>query len=190
MAGQPKAIIDWKKVDDLLIAGCSGREIAGQLGIYHGTLYDRCFTDNGIQFSEYSQQKYSKGDALLRATQFAKALGKNKDADNTMLIWLGKQRLKQREPKNIENEDLNNIVAAVYEITERNRSGIPIQSRMENKESLCDQRPHGQENSFHSQLGTGTDTIRSSSIEDNIESPSARDDDSDMYRPVGSNTLE
>ncbi len=29
--------------------------------------------------------------------QYEKALGKSKKGDNTMLIWLGKQRLNQRE---------------------------------------------------------------------------------------------
>jgi len=93
--GQPKANIDWKKVDELLIGGCLGTEIAGYLGISTYTLYDRCMSDNGVLFSQYSQDKHAKGDSILRAHQYAKALGLTEKGDNTLLIWLGKTRLKQ-----------------------------------------------------------------------------------------------
>ena len=120
MAGQPKAIIDWKKVDDLLVSGCSGREIASYLGIYHGTLYDRCLSDNGIAFAEYSQQKSAKGEAILRAHQFAKALGKTTEGDNTLLIWLGKQRLGQKENVDIQtapnDKSINELISGIKEI--------------------------------------------------------------------------
>lgn len=95
--GRPKADIDWERVDDLLISGCSGTEIAAFFGINPHTLYDRCFSDNGIMFSDYSHEKHSKGDSLLRDMQFKKALGIHKEGDNTMLVWLGKNRLKQRD---------------------------------------------------------------------------------------------
>lgn len=95
--GRPKAVIDWLVVDQLLISGCSGTEIAAYIGIYANTLYDRCLTDNKILFSEYSQEKQAKGDSILRAHQFNKALGKTEKGDNTLLIWLGKNRLKQRD---------------------------------------------------------------------------------------------
>ena len=89
--GRPKAVIDWNKVNDLLIAGCSGIEIAGYLGLEDCTIYSRCLEDNKIPFSEYSQRYYAKGNTLLRAKQFKKAI----DGENMMLIWLGKNRLKQ-----------------------------------------------------------------------------------------------
>ena len=91
--GRPKSDIDWKKVDELLEAGCSGVEIAANIGVSCPTLYDRCQTDNNKLFSEYSQEKQSKGDSILRKVQFDKAL----TGDNTILIWLGKCRLKQKE---------------------------------------------------------------------------------------------
>lgn len=48
------------------------------------------------------QQKRAKGESILRAHQYAKALGLTDKGDNTLLIWLGKQRLEQRE--NIEKK--------------------------------------------------------------------------------------
>ncbi len=95
--GRPRAEIDWKVVDDLLISGCSGREVAAYIGLNPQTIYENCVHKFGISFSEYSTQKYSKGDSILRAQQYAKALGKTDKGDNTLLIWLGKNRLKQRE---------------------------------------------------------------------------------------------
>lgn len=91
--GRPKANIEWKKVEELLMAGCSGAEIAANFGISPHTIYDRCLTDNNIPFSDYSQQFYAKGESLLRAVQYSKAV----KGDTAMLVWLGKNRLKQRD---------------------------------------------------------------------------------------------
>ena len=95
--GRTPTEIDWKKVDDLLMAGCMGTGIAAYIGISAQTLYDRCLTDKGILFAHYSQQKKEKGDEILRAHQYAKALGLTDKGDNTLLIWLGKNRLKQSD---------------------------------------------------------------------------------------------
>lgn len=95
--GRPKIQIDWKEVDNLLAARCSGTEIAGFLGIHQVTLYEKCLEEKGQIFSNYSAEKYAKGDSLLRAHQFAKALGFTGKGDNALLIWLGKNRLNQRE---------------------------------------------------------------------------------------------
>lgn len=95
--GRPPAKIDWNEVNELLTAGCSGVEIAGYLGLNKNTIYERCRLDNNMEFCDYSVKFYSKGDSLLRKKQFDKALGKVIDGDNTQLIWLGKNRLKQSE---------------------------------------------------------------------------------------------
>lgn len=112
--GRPKSAIDWKKVEDLLMSGCMGTGIAHYLGINPATLYARCLEDKGIQFSEFSQQKKEKGDEILRAHQYAKALGLTDKGDNTLLIWLGKVRLRQREEavaetKQVTAVDLENL---------------------------------------------------------------------------------
>lgn len=108
--GRPQANINWKEVDALLVAGCSGAEIAGNLGINKATIYDRCEKDKGIPFSEYSQQKKEKGKSLLREQQFKKALGITDKGDNTLLIWLGKTRLEQSEKIKVDvNQNLSNL---------------------------------------------------------------------------------
>jgi hypothetical protein len=92
--GRPEAVIDWNEVEQLLMSGCSGTEIAARIGIAAATLYDRCQTDNEQMFSEYSQEKKSKGDTLIKQAQFEAA---TVDKDKAMLIWLGKQRLGQKD---------------------------------------------------------------------------------------------
>lgn len=88
---------DWKKIDDLLIAGMDGVEVAANLGIHYNTLYHWVEEDKKCAFSEYSRSKKTKGEGLIKAHQFAKALGLTDKGDNTLLIWLGKTRCKQKE---------------------------------------------------------------------------------------------
>ena|ERR1022692_3082879 len=88
---RPEKAINWKTVDDLLVAGCLGTEIASHFDMHPDTLYRRIEEQYGMGFTAYSTEKRSKGDSLLRAKQFDKAL----KGDNTLLIWLGKNRLKQ-----------------------------------------------------------------------------------------------
>lgn len=91
--GNPKSEIDWDIVDKLLLSGCPGTEIAPHFAIHEDTLYDRCEREKGMPWSAYLRQKRSKGDANLRAKQYQVAMS----GDRTLLIWLGKQRLGQRE---------------------------------------------------------------------------------------------
>lgn len=92
-AHRPLVPIDWNKVDRLLQADCKGTEIAGHLGIHPNTFYHRVEVEKGCGFTEYSSSKKLDGDALLRASQYQKAMTGN----TTMQIWLGKQRLGQKD---------------------------------------------------------------------------------------------
>jgi IS30 family transposase len=94
-----KVNIDWSYIGELCEAGCSGVEIASKLGIHQNTIYQRCKTDLNIEFVEFSQQKKQSGEALIKKTQFDMAV---KDKDKTMLIWLGKNRLGQKDKQQTE----------------------------------------------------------------------------------------
>jgi|HubBroStandDraft_2_1064218.scaffolds.fasta_scaffold116109_2 hypothetical protein len=89
----PVKQIDWDLVDEMLKKGCVGTQIAARIGIHADTLYHRCEDEKGVLFSAYAQQKREKGDALLHETQFNLAMKE----DRGMLIWLGKQRLGQKD---------------------------------------------------------------------------------------------
>jgi len=91
--GRPEITIDWKQVDNLLLAGCSGSEIAAYLGIHKDTLYDQTLRHFKVSFTDYSVEKRQKGESILRAKQFELA----SKGDKMMLIWLGKNRLRQKD---------------------------------------------------------------------------------------------
>ena len=93
MAGRPKAIIDWDVVIAHIKAQCSAVGIASLFGISVDTLYNRCKEDNNIDYSVFSDQKKAEGKELLRKKQYDVAM----EGDKTMLVWLGKQYLEQKE---------------------------------------------------------------------------------------------
>src|SRR5271163_3811980 len=102
--------IDWKKVDELMMAGCPGSEIAGYLGFHPDTLYRRVKEEKNMEYAAYLAEKRSKGDAILRAHQYAKAMGFTEKGDNTLLIWLGKNRLGQKENRDDTFNDQKQLI--------------------------------------------------------------------------------
>lgn len=91
--GRPKINIDWNEVAKYLEAGSPGTAIASMNGISATTLYERCLQEHGVGFQEFSRQKKAKGNERLRAKQYHEAMR----GDRGMLIWLGKQRLSQKD---------------------------------------------------------------------------------------------
>jgi len=99
--GGRKAIpIDWREVDKALMAGAKGTDIADALDIHHDTFYARCQQEKGMLFSEYASKKRRKGDVMLHVAQFNNAMSGN----TSMQVWLGKQRLGQKDDPKNENE--------------------------------------------------------------------------------------
>ncbi len=103
--GRPRIEIDWDEVDQLMMAGCFGTEIASVYGMHADTFYRRIEEKYNVSFTAYLTEKHASGASLLRKQQYLKALGKTEEGDNTLLIWLGKTRLKQVEHK--EKEEIN-----------------------------------------------------------------------------------
>lgn len=117
---RPEKKIDWEIVDELLAAGSHGTDVAAFLGIHPDTFYKRVEKEFRMGFSDYSSQKKSLGDALIRLTQYKKAIGISKKGDNMMLIWLGKQRLNQKEnPGELEvsKETNERYLEVIHQIT-------------------------------------------------------------------------
>lgn len=90
---RPVKPIDWKLVDTLLISGCLGNEIAAHFDMHPTTFYNRVEQQYGMSFTNYSSEKRSKGESLIRHKQFEVAM----KGDKTMLVWLGKNKLGQKE---------------------------------------------------------------------------------------------
>ena len=123
MAGRPGIPIDWDKVDELLIAGCMGTEVAAYFGMAASTFYGRVEEKFDCNFTHYSSEKKSKGESILRAHQYAKALGLTDKGDNTLLIWLGKTRLLQKEAR----DEVVQEQKVVFEVNYKNDSNDSVE---------------------------------------------------------------
>lgn len=112
-----KSEIDWDQVGEYLRAQCSGVEIASLIGIHENTLYTRCKEDLGLEFVAFSQQKKAEGKEALRKKQYDVAM----QGDKTMLVWLGKQLLGQKDKQEIDQktEHSGGITIEVIESTSR-----------------------------------------------------------------------
>ena len=99
-----KLKVDWEIADRLFESGCDGTQVAAHFGMHADTLYKRVEEERGMAYSAYKQLKRHKGQALIWAKQYEKAI----KGDNVMLIWAGKQLCDQRENK--EKEKIDNEV--------------------------------------------------------------------------------
>ena len=90
---RPEKPIDWDRVERLLMADCTGVEIAPHFNMHPHTFYDRVQEKYNMRFTDYCAEKKSHGDSLIKEAQFEEAVARN----NTMMVWLGKQRLGQKE---------------------------------------------------------------------------------------------
>ncbi len=98
-AGRPKAFINWEEVSRHMEAGSTGVDIAAIYGITPKNLYERSLKEHNVNFQELSRQKRAKGNERLRAKQYYEAMQGNVP----LLIWLGKQRLGQRDKHEMEH---------------------------------------------------------------------------------------
>jgi len=97
--GRPRKVIDWDTADKLCAIQCTGNEIAAFLGISYDTLDVACKRDKAMSFPDYFAQKAAPGKISLRRAQFQAA---TEDRNSTMMIWLGKQMLDQKDKQTIE----------------------------------------------------------------------------------------
>lgn len=121
--------IDWEKVGRMFIGGANITQAAASVGVSRNTLYTRCRTDNKMPLDVYWKEKHEEGNNMLHIAQYEKAI---EDKNPTMLIWLGKQRLGQKE--NVETATTNlaelkdsvakGLIKQEKEITEENLDDI------------------------------------------------------------------
>lgn len=93
VGGRPKIEIDFDMVEKLCQIQCTGEEIASVLKINYDTLERRVKSVYGISFAEYIKNHSEGGKCSLRREQWKAAMKGNA----TMLVWLGKQYLGQRD---------------------------------------------------------------------------------------------
>ena len=107
---------DWHTIEQLCAIQCTGEEIAGVLDIDYDTLNSRINERHGFGFSEYYKRKSSRGKMSLRRKQHEIALSGNP----TMLIWLGKQYLGQKDQhENTDDDADNEVVIKVVRVSKK-----------------------------------------------------------------------
>lgn len=95
--GRTELVIDWPQIDELCKIQCTASEISTVIGISCDTLLRRCKKKFDCTFAEYIAQKRVLGFESLRRQQYEVASKGNV----TMLIWLGKQWLGQKDKQEI-----------------------------------------------------------------------------------------
>ena len=95
-AGRPRFEFDMGLVERLAQISCTDGEIAAACGCSVDTLARRRADEPG--FAETIERAREAGKSSLRRAQWKAALS----GDRTMLIWLGKQHLGQRDRQDLE----------------------------------------------------------------------------------------
>ena len=90
--GRKKIPVDYEKAEKLASILCTQSEIAAVLGVSLGVL------EHDPEFQRIHKKGLEHGRASLRRMQYAAAQGGNA----TMMIWLGKQYLHQRDKQDTE----------------------------------------------------------------------------------------
>lgn len=97
--GAPRKTIDMDVLKRAASIGCNVGEIAAVLGIGQSTLYDHMERDDSIALA--IEEAAANGKASLRRLQWQRAMG----GSDTMLIWLGKNILKQTDRTELSGKD-------------------------------------------------------------------------------------
>lgn len=117
--GRPSIVFtekEWHTIDQLCSIQCTGEEIAGVLDVDYDTLNARIKEKFSIGFSDYYKRKSSRGKMSLRRKQHEIALSGNP----TMLIWLGKQYLGQKDKhENTDDDADNEVVIKVVRVSKK-----------------------------------------------------------------------
>jgi hypothetical protein len=118
--GRPRKEINFDELEKLIGIGHTGEECANWFGIDYDTLNARIKEKFNMGFSDFFKKKNTAFKSSLRRMQFKTALGEKVTDEKgndyylinpsvTMLIWLGKQYLDQRDKNETEltSKDLN-----------------------------------------------------------------------------------
>ena len=93
--GRPRIVVDWEAAKKLAQLHCTGEEIAAFFDFSFDTLTRAVKREYKMTFAEWYKRYSANGKISLRRKQYEIALSGN----CSMLIWLGKQLLEQREHK-------------------------------------------------------------------------------------------
>lgn len=91
--GRPPKEINWSQVETLCAIQCTADEICATLDVHIDTLCIASKKQYGCTFSDLFKRLREGGKCSLRRSQWKKAM----EGNPTMLIWMGKQVLAQKD---------------------------------------------------------------------------------------------
>jgi len=107
--GRPPIEIDYVLCEKLARVLCTQSEIASIVGVSLSTL------EHDKEFLRIHKNGQEVGKASLRRMQYKAA----EDGNPTMLIWLGKQYLGQRDKKDVEHSGTLNWMEVITDATDQ-----------------------------------------------------------------------
>ncbi len=150
---RPLAPIDWKKVDTMMLAGSTGTEIAGSLGIHPETFYKRYKREHRIGFTGAVYSKKQGGYGNLKTRQYVSAMNGN----TQMLKILGEEWLGQgKGTGDVDGDQARTFIGLAEKYTKLEAAllarGISL-SDIQNEQSIPHQRCPGEEDQVPNELG-------------------------------------
>lgn len=115
MAGRKKIQVNWQRVDQMLMAQCTAKEIASSLGISWDTLINACKRDHKTDFSDYSQAKREKGVSTAKEIFYQKAFIEKDTA--SAIFWM-KNNAGWSDKKELKQEINASIQKVIFELPE------------------------------------------------------------------------
>ena len=115
--GRPKIHIDQSQFEKLCNILCTLDDIAGFFDCSQDTIERWCKATYSETFADVYKKKSAVGRVSLRRKQFEVAMS----GDRSLLIWLGKQQLGQRDTFPEENNS-SPMIASVYKLHDANKS--------------------------------------------------------------------
>ena len=108
---RPNCSKDWKDFDGLCKLQCTLKEIAGFFEVSEDTIERRVESEKEMKFADYYNQASAGGKISLRRHQYKTAM----DGNASLLIWLGKQWLGQKDSIKVSGDEDSPIKLA-YDI--------------------------------------------------------------------------
>ena len=110
--GRPTKPVDLEMLKGLADIQCTAEECSSVLGVSVDTIDRRLKAEGYGGFADFYKSHSDGGKVSLRRAQFKAAL----DGNPTMLIWMGKQVLGQRDKQEVEhgaNDSLADLLQAI-----------------------------------------------------------------------------
>ena len=112
--GRPKKDINWEQLKAMVRIQCTQEECAAVLGVDVDTLSARLREQDYASFSDFYKKYSHEGLASLRRAQWKAAVEQN---NPTMLVWMGKQMLGQKDKVHNEHTGEDGAPIKVNQIT-------------------------------------------------------------------------